>query len=106
MGVFINRLLLSPSAVGGESSTRAIRAHGTIVVRCPEVLTGEVPENQALRNDVCNVDVCDQLLRLYAHGRDTRFLEFVRGVRQYYPPLQQMRRSGMAAMAAIPRPPS
>ena len=44
----------------------------------------------------CNVDVCDQLLRLYAHGRDTRLLDFVRGVRQHYPPIQQMRRSGKA----------
>ncbi len=42
----------------------------------------------------CNVDVCDQLVRVYGHTKNRELLDFVRGARKYYRPIQAMRRSG------------
>ena len=42
----------------------------------------------------CNVDVIDQLIRLYEYTNKREFIDFVKAVTNYYGPIEEMRRSG------------
>lgn len=47
----------------------------------------------------CNVDVVDQIVRLYALTGDGQFLDFVEQVIEHYPPIVKMRESGKLVIA-------
>jgi DUF1680 family protein len=79
-----------------EASRAAVRAGQWLIRTYEPVDRSNHRFFQSAWGGGCNVDVCDQLVRLHAYGREARFLDFVRGVRQHYPPIQQMRRTGTA----------
>lgn len=49
---------------------------------------------KSAHNGGCNVDIIDQLIRLYKHNKKKEILKFVKAISKHYPPIKKMRNSG------------